>query len=116
MLPLHADDAVILPLLQQADGVIAHCGGVHAVTQGGRAAALNMAQNCGTGVDAGAGLNLVGDLLRVADALGNDHDEVTLAGALGLGDFIEDVVLHVEFLLRQQDRIAPEAMATFRAM
>ena len=28
---------------------------------------------------------------------------VTLTGALGLGDLIEDVVLHVEFLLRQQD-------------
>ena len=104
MLALHTDDAVVLALLQQADSVIAHRGSVHAVTQGGRTAALDMAQNRRTGIDAGAGLDLVGDLLRMADALCHDDDEVTLAGTLSLGDLIQDVVLHVEFLLRQQDR------------
>ena len=68
LLTLHADDAVILALLEQADSVVTHSRSVHTVTQRGRAAALDVAQNGGTGVDAGAGLDLVGDLLRVADA------------------------------------------------
>ncbi len=104
MLSLHADDAVVLSLFQQADSVVTHGGSVYAVAQSGRTAALDVAQDGGTGINAGAGLDLVGDLLRVANALGNDDDEVALAGALRLGDLIEDVVLHVEFLLRQQDR------------
>ena len=103
MLTLHANNAVILALLQQADSVVAHSGGVHAVTEGGRAAALDMAQNGSTGINASAGLDLVGDLLRVADALCYDDDKVALTGALGLPDLIENVVLHIEFLLRQQD-------------
>ena len=116
LLTLHADDAVILALLEQADGVVTHSRGVHTVTQRGRAAALDMAQNGGTGVDAGAGLDLVGDLLRMTDALGHDDDKVALAGALGLDDLIEDVALHIEFLSGSSTAIAPEAMATFRAM
>ena len=102
MLTLHTDDAVVLTLLQQADSVIAHCGSIHAVTQSGRATALDMAQNGSTGIDAGAGLDLVGNLLRVANALGNDDNEVALTGALRLGDFIQNVVLHIEFLFGQQ--------------
>lgn len=86
VLPLHADDAVVLSLFQQADSVVAHGGSVYAVAQSGRAAALDVAQNGGAGINAGAGLDLVGDLLRVADTLGNDDDEVALAGALRLGD------------------------------
>ena len=88
LLTLHADDAVILALLEQADSVVAHSRSVHTVTQRGRAAALDVAQNGGTGVDTGAGLDLVGDLLRVADALCDDDDEVTLDGAIGLDDLI----------------------------
>ena len=40
----------------------------------------------------------------MADTLGNDNNEVTLAGLLSLSDLVQNVVLHVEFLLRQQDR------------
>ena len=82
--------------------MVAHSRSVHTVTQRGRAATLDVAQNGGTGVDTGAGLDLIGDLLRVADALGHDDDEVALAGALSLDDLIEDVALHIEFLLGQQ--------------
>ena len=82
--------------------MIAHCRSIHAVAERRRAAALDMAQNGGASVDAGAGLDLVGDLLRVADALGDDDDKVALAGALGLNDLVEDVALHIKFLLRQQ--------------
>ena len=39
----------------------------------------------------------------MAHALGNDDDEVTLAGLLSLSDLVQNVVLHIEFLLRQQD-------------
>ena len=39
----------------------------------------------------------------MADALGNDDDEVALAGLLGLSDLVQNVALHIEFLLRQQD-------------
>ena len=63
LLTLHADDAVILTLLEQADGVVTHSRSIHAVTQSGRATALDMAQNGSTGIDAGASLDLVGDLL-----------------------------------------------------
>ena len=82
--------------------MVAHSRSVHTVTQRGRAATLDVAQNGGTGVDTGAGLDLIGNLLRVADALGHDDDEVALAGALSLDDLIEDVALHIEFLLGQQ--------------
>ena len=81
--------------------MVANCRSIHAVAERGRAAALDMAQNGGTGVDAGAGLDLVCDLLCVAHALGNDDDEVTLAGLLSLSDLIQNITLHVKFLLRQ---------------
>ena len=64
LLTLHADDAVILALLEQADSVVTHSRSVHTVTQRGRAAALDMAQNGGTGVDAGAGLDLASSRLH----------------------------------------------------
>ena len=60
-----------------------------------------MAQNGGAGVDAGACLNLVCDFLCMADTLGNDNNEVTLAGLLSLSDLIQNITLHVKFLLRQ---------------
>ena len=101
-LPPHPDDAVVLALVDQADGAVAHGGGVDAVPQGGRAAALDVAQNGGAGVDAGAGLDLVGDLLGMADALGDDDDEVVLAGLFGHLDAVEDVALHIELVLGQQ--------------
>ena len=63
--------------------------------------ALDMAQNSGAGVDAGACLNLVCDLLCMADTLGNNNNEVTLAGLLSLSDLIQNITLHVKFLLRQ---------------
>ena len=116
LLTLHADDAVILALLEQADGVVAHSRSVHTVTQRGRAATLDVAQNGGTGVDTGAGLDLIGNLLRVADALGNNDNEVALTGALRL-----DVLSRMSRCISNSfsgssTAIAPEAMATFRAM
>ena len=45
---------------------------------------------------------LAGDLLRVTNALGHDHDKVTLACALRLDHLIQDIPLHIKFPLRQQ--------------
>ena len=81
--------------------MVAHCRSIHTVTQSGRTTALDMAQNSGAGVDAGACLNLVCDLLCMADTLGNNNNEVTLAGLLSLSDLIQNITLHVKFLLRQ---------------
>ena len=83
--------------------MIAHCRRIHAVTQGGRTTTLDMTQNRCTGINAGTGLDLVCDLLRMADALGHDDDEMTLAGLLGLCDLIQNIALHVELFLRQQN-------------
>ena len=102
LLALHADDAVILALLQQANCLIAHGRSIHAVAQGGRTATLHMTQNGCAGIDAGACLDLVGDLLCMTHALGHDDDKVALAGLLGFGDLIQNVALHIEFLLGQQ--------------
>ena len=82
--------------------MVAHTAGRDTVTQCGRAAALHMAQHGSAGVDARAGLDLVCQVLRMADALGDDDDEMLLAGflrGLHLGD---DVALQVVRNLRDQ--------------
>ena len=66
------NNTVVDALIQQVNGVVAHQGGVHTVTNRGRTAALDVAQNRCTGVNAGSGLNLVGKLLCTDNALGHD--------------------------------------------
>ena len=61
-----------------------------------------MTQNGCAGIDTGARLDLVGDLLCMTHALGHDDDKVALAGLLGFGNLIQNVALHIEFLLGQQ--------------
>ncbi len=75
-----------------------------------------MAQNGSTGINAGAGLDLVGDFLRVANALGNDDNEVALTGALrcNLIGIISRWISNS--FSGRNTAMAPEAMATFRAM
>lgn len=78
------NNTVVDALVQQINGVVAHQRGVHAVTDRRGAAALDVAQNGCTGVNAGGRLDLVGQLLRTDNALGHDDNEVLLARDLGL--------------------------------
>ena len=48
----------------------------------GAAAALHMAKHCGAGIDAGAALNFVGNIMGTAHALCHNNDEVAFAGFL----------------------------------
>src|SRR5699024_7222129 len=55
------------------------------------------------GINAGAGLDLVGQLLSMTNTLGYDHDEVLLAGLLGLVHAGDDVVVQIVGTLGNQD-------------
>ena len=78
LLTLHADDAVILALLQQAHGMVAHCRSVHTVTQSGRTTALDMAQNGGAGVDAGVECALLTRIVPDLDAVSFGPDALDI--------------------------------------
>ena len=98
----HGHDPVEDPLLQKHDRLITHTGSGDAVPQSGRAAALHMAQHGGPGVDAGAGLDLVGQVLSMAGALGDDDDEVLFAGLLGELHPVQNVAFQIVGALGDQ--------------
>ena len=82
--------------------MITHAGCGLAVAGVGRAAALDMAQNGDTRVDADGLLDLPGDIHRAAHALGHDDHEVSAAGEAGVLDALHHVLLEVQRLLRHQ--------------
>ena len=92
-----ADSAVLVASLEQFNSCNAHGGSHQSVTQRRRTAALNVTENGGAGLDTGAVLNIMRDLLRTAYALCYDNDKVLFTGILLLVDTGDNVALKVIF-------------------
>ena len=85
------------------NGQIAHLGGVDTVTAGGRAAALDMAQNGHTGIQIDGFLDPGGDVGSGAGAFGHNDHVMGEAVKAGLTDLFDDVPLKINGFLGNQD-------------
>ena len=98
-----ADHAVSLALYQNICGICAHDGGIIAVLTSGRSAALHVAQDRSTGLNACRGLDPSRHGSGVADALCIDDQMVLLADPSVDDDMVDDLLLVIVVFLGEQD-------------
>ena len=96
--------------------MVAHLACHNTVTERRGTAALYMAKDGRTALDAGLLLDALADIFGVTYALCNDHDEVALAGLLCVADALDDVLFKSYFTSGTSVAIAPTAMPVLSAM
>lgn len=110
----YADNSVAYALSEQVNGARAHLACHYPVSRSRRSAALDMAENGCSRLDAGLGFDFLCYLSGSADALGNDNYKVLLAGLLELADTRDNIALDIVLDLGHDYRRCADSDARFK--
>ena len=100
---LDGDDTARTVVSQKPGRVVAHAGRQDTVVDRGRTAALDVAEDGGSGFDAGLPLDQLRHFGRVAAAFRENDDEVLFAGGDGLLHALDDVDVEVVLEFGDED-------------
>ena len=110
----YANNSVAYALSEQVNGARAHLACHYPVSRSRRSAALDMAENGCSRLDAGLSFDFLCYLSGSADALGNDNYKVLLAGLLELADTRDNIALDIVLDLGHDYRRCADSDARFK--
>src|SRR5699024_7421898 len=88
---------------QQIHRIGAHHRRVYTVTAGRASASLHVTQDRGSGLDSRSSLDSLGHAAGMSDSLGVDNDVMLLSAFSVVNDIVDDLLLIVIILLRQEN-------------